>query len=157
MSDMFLLFFLLIVVCHLHFLRLLSWVRMLSFVVVLSMVRLVVSNVVGILLTLEKLTRRRIVHHVSADTILTFDLLADAILAFDLGTRFLFSWVHFSIFTHLRWGGTWKALRMDVAISSLKTMLKVGLSILKSVSHILLQMLEVITHRFHWVLNLVFD
>ena len=91
MSDIFLLFFLLIVVCHLHFLRLLSWVRMLSFVVVLSMVRLVVSNVVGILLTLEKLTRRLIFHHLSADTILTFDLLADAILAFDFGTRFLFS------------------------------------------------------------------
>ena len=70
---------------------------------------------------------------------------------------FLFTWMHFSIFTHLRWGWTWKALRMDVAISSLKTMLKVGLSVLESVSHILLQMLEVIAHWPHWVLYLVFD
>ena len=36
-------------------------------------------------------------------------------------------------------------------------MLKVWLSILESFCHILLHMLEVIAHRFHWVLNLIFD
>lgn len=153
--DMFL--FLFIVIWHLHFLRMLSWVRLLFSMVVLSMVRLVVSNIMRILLTLKELTSSFIFHHLFADAVFTFDLLADAILAFDLGTRFLFSCVHFSIFTHLRWRGTWKAFRMDVAISSLKTMLKVGLSIFESVGHILLQMLEVIAHWLHWVLYLLFD